>query len=135
MLTSWNTPSTRPGEEEYFIGIARTDLCWKEPPPSTLTSNLEILLHYKICAYNLKTHMLTHGTNRAFHCQHCTSSFKLKHHLCSHIETVHEGKKPFECTFADCSYASSNKFNVQKHLRNIHRQFPPFHIKKAIFNK
>ena len=41
LLTSWNTPSTRPGEEEYFIGIAKTDLCLNEPPPSTLMSNLK----------------------------------------------------------------------------------------------
>ena len=41
LLTSWNTPRTRPGEEEYLMGMASTDLCWKDPPPSTLTSNLK----------------------------------------------------------------------------------------------
>ena len=40
LLTSWNTPSTLPGELEYLIGIERTVLCLNFTPSSTLTSNL-----------------------------------------------------------------------------------------------
>ena len=70
--------------------------------------------------YNLKTHMLTHGTIRAFHCKLCSCSFKVKRHLSRHIEAVHEKKKPFKCTVADCHYSSPYKWNLQKHLQKTH---------------
>jgi hypothetical protein len=44
------------------------------------------------------THMVTvHEGKKPFECNICDASFALKHHMKGHIASVDKGKKPFEC--------------------------------------
>ena len=46
-----------------------------------------------------------------------------------HVDSFHEGKKPFDCHFCDYSCA---KKNMKKHVESVHDGKKPFVIKKII---
>lgn len=60
----------------------------------------------------------------SFDCKICNASFTLKPNLLRHIDTVHEGKKPFKCRF--CEYCSAAKHVLKEHEISIHLQKKPF---------
>ena len=41
---------------------------------------------------------ITHVMDKSFQCDKCDSFFKSKQNLKRHMESVHEGKKPFLCS-------------------------------------
>ncbi|KAI8833908.1 hypothetical protein BC829DRAFT_348280, partial [Chytridium lagenaria] len=43
-------------------------------------------------SYNLKSHLVSHSTNRTFSCGVCARTFLRKHDMLRH-EKLHEGKK------------------------------------------
>ena len=58
---------------------------------------------------SLDIHIYEHheGNIRKFACTLCKSRFHRKAHLRTHNEFVHEGKKPFDCSF--CDYKCSQR--------------------------
>ena len=48
----------------------------------------------------------------------CSASFVSKKDLRGHISSVHEGLKPFDCTF--CKKSFSRKTNMAQHIKNVH---------------
>ena len=46
-----------------------------------------------------------HVVEKQLKCDICKSVFKTKETLKRHIQTVHEGKKPFTCKICDTSFA------------------------------
>ena len=51
-------------------------------------------------------------------CDHCDTIFCSMKTMKKHVEIVHEGKKPFECTFCDKKFAI--KGGLITHLRSMH---------------
>ena len=49
-------------------------------------------------------------------CSLCNRKFTSK--LKQHIQSVHEGKKPYKCSL--CDYTSAQKGNLQRHIQSIH---------------
>lgn len=45
-------------------------------------------------------------------CAYCQREFKRKHHLKDHVKTVHEGIRPYQCTFCDRSFGLSKTLRV-----------------------
>ena len=60
-----------------------------------------------------------HEGKKPFKCNECDAAFSVKRSLKMHIESVHEGKKPFACKFCDASFGQ--KGNLKRHLA-IHRE-------------
>ena len=65
--------------------------------------------------------------------------FANKQNLKKHIETVHEGIKPFKCSICDVKFANNynpqiqesqikfaNKQNLKKHIETVHEGIKPF---------
>lgn len=77
----------------------------------------------KICgrSYNtwgkLKTHSVTHSTERPYQCHFCKKTFKRNQDLKFHINQ-HTGAKPYKCPFCDKSFASSG--NCYSHRNRMH---------------
>ena len=52
------------------------------------------------------THMVTvHEGKKPFECTISDASFALKHHMKGHIASVDKGKKPFECNICNARFA------------------------------
>ncbi|XP_063358039.1 zinc finger protein 691-like [Cydia amplana] len=66
---------------------------------------------------NLKTHSITHSSERPYHCHLCKKSFKRNQDLKFHINQ-HTGAKPYKCPFCDKSFASSG--NCYSHRSRMH---------------
>ena len=57
-------------------------------------------------------------------CSICDYKTALKPHLKRHIESVHQGIKPFKCTL--CEYEGSVKLSLEKHIESVHEGIKPF---------
>jgi hypothetical protein len=50
-------------------------------------------------------------------CEKCPYVARLKHHLATHVLTVHEKLKEHNCTWDGCQSAFGTKSNLMKHVR------------------
>jgi uncharacterized Zn-finger protein len=65
------------------------------------------------------THMVSvHEEKKPFECTICDASFAYKHHMNRHIVSVHEEKKPFECNISDARFA--RKTHLNGHIATVH---------------
>ena len=55
-----------------------------------------------------------HEGKKPFACKICDASFGKKGNLKKHTESVHEGKKPFKCN--ECDAVFSQKGTLKQHL-------------------
>lgn len=70
-----------------------------------------------------------HGENfhskvaeREQNCHLCGWKAPNKHHLQTHINAKHLGRKPFHCPYPDCTRTFSQKSNRTKHVNGVHTQ-------------
>ena len=59
-----------------------------------------------------------HNGKKQFQCNACNKAFSYKHTPNRHIESVHEGKKPFSCNI--CDKAFSYKHTLNGHIEAVH---------------
>ena len=59
-----------------------------------------------------------HEGKKPFTCTICNSSYTRKLSLRQHIATVHEGNKPYACTLCKSSY--TRKLTLRKHMATVH---------------
>lgn len=71
----------------------------------------------------LERHSRVHTDVRPFECTQCSSAFKLRNHLKSHIKTIHLGEKKYKCGV--CGKELNDKGNFDVHLRK-HEGIKPF---------
>ena len=62
--------------------------------------------------------------NKNTFCTKCNKTFTVAKSLQRHIESVHEGKRPFKCDH--CELRFSEKRNVKKHISAVHEKQKPF---------
>lgn len=67
---------------------------------------------------NLKRHVVTHSSERAFGCPMCKKRFKKNFSLQNHIRLVHYHVKPFKCTI--CEKAFGKKHDLKRHTERVH---------------
>ena len=73
----------------------------------------------------LTVHIETvHDGKKPFKCSLCVSEFSQKGNLKLHIETVHEKKKPFTCSQCDASFG--RKDTLKDHIKTVHDKIKPF---------
>ena len=72
---------------------------------------------------------IDHVEDTCLKCDICSSLFKTKRQLKKHIESVHEGKKPFKCNICDVSF--SQKHNLETHVVSVHEGKKPFKCDKC----
>ena len=53
----------------------------------------------------------------------------VKGNLKSHVDSVHEGKKPFKCE--NCDYSCAEKGDLQKHITSVHEGKKPFNCESC----
>ena len=58
-------------------------------------------------------------------CQIGPEKFDKKCNLTRHIRTVHENKKPFQCSIRQKAFAT--KHNLKNHIITVHEKDKPFH--------
>lgn len=75
-------------------------------------------------AFNLRSHLLSHGTQRPFPCSICGRSF-VRHNDCKEHEKRHGGDKPFICkessqdgTSRGCGRCFARKTHLLRHQRS-----------------
>ncbi|KAG6464100.1 hypothetical protein O3G_MSEX014272 [Manduca sexta] len=66
---------------------------------------------------SLRTHNITHSSERPYHCPFCKKTFKRNQDLKFHINQ-HTGAKPYKCPFCEKSFASSG--NCYSHRSRMH---------------
>ena len=76
-----------------------------------------------ICGKNVKISMKihiesVHEGKKPFKCSLCDSAFGFKYGLNMHIVSVHEKKKPFKCS--KCEFEATQKVNLKKHIETVH---------------
>ena len=70
---------------------------------------------------SLKTHIESvHEGKRPHKCNKCELRLVKISHLNSHLESVHEKNKPFKCEI--CDYSCSQKFNLKRHFELVHEK-------------
>ena len=68
---------------------------------------------------SLKKHIETvHEGIKPFKCKTCDYETAHKPHLKKHVESVHEGFKPFKCTI--CEYRAGHKSALKTHTKSVH---------------
>ena len=55
-------------------------------------------------------------------CEKCPYVARLKHHLASHVLTVHEKLKEHNCTWDGCQRVFGEKRNLTTHVRTVHEK-------------
>ena len=60
----------------------------------------------------------------------CNANFKQKRNLVGHIASVHDGRKPFECSICDAKFA--DKSNLSKHISSLHESENLHEISKYV---
>jgi uncharacterized Zn-finger protein len=50
-----------------------------------------------------------------------------------HVETVHEGKKPFKCTICNSCY--TRKTTLNKHMKTVHENMNQFYPEVSLDDK
>uniref|UniRef100_A0A8D8VBR5 PR domain zinc finger protein 1 n=1 Tax=Cacopsylla melanoneura TaxID=428564 RepID=A0A8D8VBR5_9HEMI len=73
----------------------------------------EIVDHCKTCAYMSRPDLKKYK----YVCYDCNFGFHQMAHLKRHFFT-HTGEKPYNCIY--CTYSSTHKYNIQKHLNEKH---------------
>eukprot|EP00171_Calliarthron_tuberculosum_P016113 IDg16113t1 len=58
-------------------------------------------------------------SRRQFGCSQCHASFERRGHLRSHIDTVHERKRPFSCPRL-CGKVFGHRSSLSRHIRGTH---------------
>ena len=71
----------------------------------------------------LKMHSLKHSKVRPFQCETCKLRYKTKHALFIHQQGVHQGLKPWHCTWPDCDYRHSRQSEVVSHVKRSHLKY------------
>ena len=61
-----------------------------------------------------------HEGKKKFQCGKCNKLFSDKSNMTKHIASIHEGKKPFRCDNCDASF--STKQNMNKHIKVVHEE-------------
>ena len=85
---------------------------------SNLTKNREETYGNKIAFSDENLYALaTPNHESSFHCNHCDYKATMKHHLKTHIDSVHMGVK-FPCD--QCDYKASRADNLRRHERKTH---------------
>ena len=64
---------------------------------------------------------------RKIKCNICDASFASNQSIKIHIDSVHEGEKPFNCNICDASF--TEKGNLNKHVASVHEGKKPFTCK------
>jgi uncharacterized Zn-finger protein len=59
-----------------------------------------------------------HEGKKAFNCEVCNYSCSQKVHMKRHKELVHEGKKSYKCEI--CYYSCSQKGDLKIHISSVH---------------
>ena len=71
----------------------------------------------------MKTHIESvHEKKKPFKCDICDYSFSQKSDLKKHHESVHEGKRPFKCEI--CEKTFNRKTNMATHVAKVHGMNP-----------
>ena len=67
---------------------------------------------------NLNRHVESvHEGNKPFKCDFCVYSCTQRNKLNIHVDSVHDGKKPFKCVI--CDYRSSTKQTIKRHVLSV----------------
>ena len=73
----------------------------------------------------LKSHIASvHDGKKSFKCNVCDASFARRDKLNRHVASVHNGKKPFECNICDTNF--KEKGSLKKHVASVHEGKKPF---------
>ena len=62
---------------------------------------------------NLKWLQQSEKTFEIYKCNNCSAAFPMKSHLKKHVTSVHEGKKPFQCSICDYCFSQTSNFSMQ----------------------
>ena len=95
----------------------------------------DICDYFFITKQSLKGHIESvHEGKKPFNCKICDKDFTQKGALNIHVARIHEGKKPFECKICDTSFAIKNDLKV--HVDMVHEEKKPFkcNICAAVFH-
>ena len=65
-----------------------------------------------------------HEGIKPFKCKFCDYESGQKSSLKEHIKSVHEGIKPFKCKL--CDYESGQKSSLKEHIESVHEGIKPF---------
>ena len=74
--------------------------------------------HEAESASGLKTHLMSHGSDRPYTCPHCPKAFRRQGHLTEHLR-IHTGERPYACTL--CPYRATKVHLLKRHVLRIHR--------------
>ena len=90
----------------------------KKKKKNLLSATSVILaFHKKLTWKNLLNQSIKKRSHSLVRLVICTS-FASKTHLNRHIESVHEGKRPFMCNICDTNFAL--KCNMKRHISSVH---------------
>ena len=64
-----------------------------------------------------------HEGKKPFQCNHCEKQFSQKPAMEKHVESVHEGKKEFKCKECDKNFTQSS--NMKMHIAAVHEKKKP----------
>ena len=68
----------------------------------------------------MKTHIASvHEGKKRFQCDICFTGFKQTSKLKLHISEVHEGKRPYSCEICQKTFKQKSKLN--RHLKEVHK--------------
>lgn len=66
------------------------------------------------------------SSKKRFRCEVCGDYFAQKGGVASHIRTVHEGIKAFQCTENGCNVRFAHRGDVTRHVSSVHKKARPF---------
>ena len=61
------------------------------------------------------------------HFENCDYANARRNHLNNHIQSVHEGKKPFQCHI--CNNSFTLRSSLSKHIKSVHEKLKPYKCK------
>ncbi|KAI8802666.1 hypothetical protein BJ742DRAFT_683894 [Cladochytrium replicatum] len=68
--------------------------------------------------FNLKSHLRSHATERAYQCNMCEAAFRRSHDLKRHHRSLHTQVKPFGCDLCDKRFSRMDalKRHTRRHM-------------------